>query len=301
MEVVELVRRAGGFASWSELTSSATEYAVKKAVAEKVVTRATRGQYCLASVEEHRLEALRRSAVLNHLSAAIEHGWRVKWPPAQPWITVPRKRHLGEKDRRGLVVTWRDLTVSEREAAITTPVRTVLDCARKLPFDEALAVADSALRARDVTRRQLRDAARGLRGIGAPEARAVVAAADHRAANPFESVLRAIALEIPGLDLVPQLRITDSGLFATVDLGDERLGLVLEAEGFESHGTRRALIRDCRRYTELEVFGWHVLRFTWDDVMRQPAWVRWAIDAWVRRETTGQLPGLPPVRQAPAG
>lgn len=70
VEVVELVRRAGGTASWAELTSSATAHAVKKAVAEKAIIRVTRGQYCLASVEEHRLAAHRRSAVLSHLSAA---------------------------------------------------------------------------------------------------------------------------------------------------------------------------------------------------------------------------------------
>ena len=301
MEVVELVRRAGGTASWAELTSSATAHAVKKAVAEKEIIRVTRGHYCLASVEEHRLAARRRSAVLSHLSAASVHGWSVKWPAAKAWVTVPRNRHLSAADGADLVVSWRDLTPSERTAGITAPVRTVLDCAMKLPFDEGLTVADSALRAEDVTLTQLRDAARALRGIGAPQARAVVAAADSRAANPFESVLRAIALGVPGLELVPQLRITESGLFATVDLGDDRLSLVLEAEGFASHGTRAALVRDCRRYTELEVFGWHVLRFTWEEVMGQPAWVRWAIESWVRRETTGRLPESPPHRQARAG
>ena len=42
---------------------------------------------------------------------------------------------------------------SDVEGWATSKVRTVLDCAAELPFDEALAVADSALRHGDVTRR----------------------------------------------------------------------------------------------------------------------------------------------------
>jgi very-short-patch-repair endonuclease len=47
--------------------------------------------------------------------------------------------------------------------------------------------------------------------------------------------------------------------------------LVLEADSFEFHGTRRALVRDCRRYVSLVVRGWTVLRFTWEDVVYEPA------------------------------
>jgi hypothetical protein len=42
---------------------------------------------------------------------------------------------------------------------VTDPVRTVIDCARDLPFDEALAVADSALRSGKVGPDALRQAA----------------------------------------------------------------------------------------------------------------------------------------------
>ena len=45
------------------------------------------------------------------------------------------------------VVTYRDVSTAERRDGITSAVRTVLDCALKLPFVQALVVADSALRA----------------------------------------------------------------------------------------------------------------------------------------------------------
>lgn len=47
----------------------------------------------------------------------------------------------------------------------------------------------------------------GIRGPGAPQARRVAQEASHLAANPFESVLRAIALDVPGLNLRPQVVI----------------------------------------------------------------------------------------------
>jgi hypothetical protein len=45
-------------------------------------------------------------------------------------------------------------------AGVTGPLRTVVDCARVLPFDSALAVADSALRSGNVRRADLTRAAR---------------------------------------------------------------------------------------------------------------------------------------------
>lgn len=113
------------------------------------------------------------------------------------------------------------------------------------------------------------------------------------AANVFESTLRAIALEA-GLDVTPQTQVTDSGLFAMVDLADEGRRLVIEAESFEFHAGRRSFRRDVRRYTELAVFGWTVLRFTWEDVTLQPHYVRWALESWRRWHDLGTRVGAPP-------
>ena len=110
-------------------------------------------------------------------------------------------------------------------------------------------------------------------------------AADRRAANPFESVLRAIALDIPGLDMVPQVVIADGRLVVRPDLVDERLRLVAEADSFEWHGSRKALLRDCRRYTGLVRRRWTVIRFAWEDVMLHPTYV-----AAVLRDIVGWQP-----------
>jgi very-short-patch-repair endonuclease len=95
--------------------------------------------------------------------------------------------------------------------------------------------------------------------------------ADGRAANPFESVLRAVAIGVEGLRVEPQVWVDGVG---RPDLVDESLGLVIEADSFEFHGRRRALKRDCERYNALVVRGWLVLRFTWEHVMFEPDQVR---------------------------
>jgi very-short-patch-repair endonuclease len=281
VDVVEVLAQHGGGATWSQLRAHVSERALARAVADERVRKLARGRYVLPTADRDRRAAAQGSAVVSHLSAAVAHGWAVKWPPAEPWLTVRRNRNLPAARRRGLHVTYRDLSPRERSRGVTGFVRTVVDCALKLPFDEALCVADSALRAGDVSREQLTAVAQSLRGPGAPHARRVLAAADGRAANPFESCLRAIALDVPGLTVAPQHLVADSGCYATVDLADRVRRLALEAEGFENHGTRAALERDCRRYTELATCGWRLLRYTWHDVMHRPTWVRWTMSALV--------------------
>ncbi len=58
------------------------------------------------------------------------------------------------------------------------------------------------------------------------------------------------------------------------DLVDDDLGVAIEADSFEWHGGRAALSKDARRYNLLVVGGWLVLRFSWEDVMFHPDYVR---------------------------
>ena len=224
MDAVAALTRLGGCATWGQLLGLTTGYAVRRASRRGRIVRLARGRYGLPAVEEHRREAHRRTAVLSHLSAASHHGWPVKHPPEQAWITVPCKRHLTPADRVGVHVTWRDLTPEEVEGGVTAPLRTVLDCALTLPFDEALVVADAALRSGDVRPHELAEAVTALHGIGSPQARRVAAAADGRAANAFESVLRAICLEVPGLSVTPQVALADDGIWVVVDLATPGCG-----------------------------------------------------------------------------
>ncbi|MGH2821612.1 MAG: DUF559 domain-containing protein [Thermoleophilaceae bacterium] len=46
--------------------------------------------------------------------------------------------------------------------------------------------------------------------------------------------------------------------------------LVVETDGWLSHGTRRAFESNRRRDRRLRLAGWEVVRFTWRDVEREP-------------------------------
>ncbi len=106
-------------------------------------------------MDDARAGAGRLHGVVSHLSAAQAWGWKVKRAPPRPVVTVPRGRNVGADRRDGLDVRWQDPPPGTVEGMVTTRVQTVIDCARSLPFDEALSVADSALREGVVRREQL--------------------------------------------------------------------------------------------------------------------------------------------------
>lgn len=243
--------------------------------------RAGQGVYALPQADTGRVAAARITGTVSHRTAALLHGWRVKHPPPLPDVTLPRHRKLRAASKHIATVHWRDLGPHEAEGGVTTRVRTVIDCCLDLPFDEALAVFDSALRS-GLRRRDVQEAALRLGPRQRKRVNHVARLASPRAANPFESVLRAIALQVPGLSVVPQFAIHYDGFFAQVDLADEGLRIVLEADSHEFHTQRRDFDRDCRRYDDLVARDWLVLRFTWEQVMFDPGWVARVISDVVR-------------------
>ena len=99
--------------------------------------------------------------------------------------------------------------------------------------------------------------------------RRVVAHASHLAANPFESVLRAVLIEA-GFSVVAQLAIEVSGITYHPDLADPFAAIAIEANSWAHHATKSDHDADCVRYNALVIAGWIVLRFTWEQVMFSP-------------------------------
>ncbi len=286
MDVVEVLNRLGGFATAQQLVELTSRARVRRACEHGEIVRLTRGSYALPTADHALSAAAALSGVVSHLSAAAYWGWAVKTPPTQPDVTVPAKRRVTADRRNGVTLHWRDLSPIDRAGPVTSPLRTVLDCARDLPFDEALAVADSALRSGRLSRDGLMTAAETAPSRGRQRCLRVARHADARAANPFESVLRALAHDVAGLDLVPQVELDLDVLRCRPDLVDRRRKVVAEAESWEFHGHRSALRKDCRRYTVLALHGWLVLRFSWEDVMFQPRFVGGCLEAaaWNRSD-----------------
>ena len=283
--MVEALERMGSVATRAALVRATTRSAVDAALTAGDLVAVARGRYALASADEARVAAHRLSGVVSHGSAALRHGWQVRLPPDLPHVTLPKGRTVTSEQRGGVNLHRTDMARDDVEGDVTTRERTLVDCLRAGPFGDALCVADSALRD-GFGRRRLQSLVRDLRGPGSALARRVADCADGRAANAFESALRAIALTVDGLDVEPQMSIRLGWRFlGRPDLVDGRLGIVLEADSFEWHGDRAALARDARRYNALVVNGWLVLRFTWEDVMFHPDEVALVLQAAVAERT----------------
>lgn len=269
VDVVAVLRRAGGVARTADLLALVPRAALRAAVRRGEVVHVGRGRYALPTAARARRAAAEVDGYVCLLSAAAHRGWGIAREPERPQVAVPR--HRDDPGPLGVDVEvhrW-SLPLSDVDAVATGALRTVLDCARELPLADALAAADSALRSGDVTREALCDAAAGA----PPHVRRVLDLADPRASGPLESVLRAIAVE-EGWDVVPQWAVTVAGTTYHPDLADPFRGVVLEADSFAWHGDRDALARDVVRYNALVAAGWRVLRFTWEQVMQSPSYVR---------------------------
>lgn len=273
MDPVEALAMAGGVAKRRRLVALSSRRQVDRAARSGDIVQGDRSTYRLPDLDRAAQRALELGGRVAVLSAAVSHGWEVPSAPVRPWIMFDH--HAKATAATGVEVVWGDL--SEEQGLVLSERRTIVDCARRLPYVVALCVADSALRHGVDHETFVRDAAR-LRGKGSAQARQIAALASPLAANVFESMLRALAIRA-GLDVEPQVEIRVAGragqadLVVRPDVVDRGRRLVLEAESWEFHSAKNAFERDCHRYTVLVLDGWTVLRFTWWQVMHDPEWV----------------------------
>jgi hypothetical protein len=159
---------------------------------------------------------------------------------------------------------------------ITSPLRTLVDCARLLSHEALVCALDDALHRELVDTDALQARAVARRGLaGGPAFRRAVALADGRAEAPSETLARLILQPVlPGL--VPQVELFDAGmrLVARFDLGDEEVKLAVEADGKKGHAGTQMVAKDRRRDRRTGSFGWATERTTWFEVRRQQAALR---------------------------
>jgi very-short-patch-repair endonuclease len=279
MDAVAALTRLGGIATTAELLDLTTRKRVRAAVSVGRVVHVSRGRYALATADEAESVAISIDGHLRLLSAAAHWGWQAKWPARWPQIVVAAKP-ARPVDANLLCAV---LPRADLDGWATSRIRTVLDCASELPFDEALAVADSALRSGGLTREDLESA---LTAATPARVRRVIEHASPLAANPFESVLRAILVDA-GMSVVPQWATTIDGVTYHPDLADPVHGVAVEANSWTHHARKRDHDDDCLRYNALVLGGWLVLRFTWDQVMFSPGDVASTVRAAVALRQQG--------------
>lgn len=220
--------------------------------------------------------ALPAGTVLSHASAA--RLWRLPLPhnlDDTVHVTVPRscsrwRPTTAVVHRRTLRPA--DVTIVDR-TRVTTALRTLADLATSWPMADAVAAADYALRHGEVSSQALEAKARATRGPGSFEIRCLAALCDPVAESPPESWLR-VALQTSDLPMpCCQLVISTPMGELRVDFGWPLQRLIVEVDGFAFHADREAYRRDRDRGNALQLLGWRVLRFTWEQIVARPAWV----------------------------
>lgn len=197
------------------------------------------------------VDACGLGAVLSHLAAACL--WKfLKWDERWPIdVTVPISS--GHRNNKAGIRLHRSRTMSQRSAVERSgiPVTNVPRILRDLP--------------RVATPAQVRQVTRQAEIAG------------FRSAVPAEHVPNRSDLELAmhGLSKRHRLPIPRTrariGRYEADFLFDD--WLIIETDGWETHGTRQAFEDDRERDVELALLGYTTHRITWRQIMHRPAWV----------------------------
>lgn len=155
---------------------------------------------------------------------------------------------------------------------MTTPARTFIDLAPKLPLVELVVVGDAILR-RLGTLPDLETAVgRAARRRGVVRARQALPLLRARVDSPMETRLR-LLLVTAGLPC-PEVNVpvydATGGFLGTGDLVYRDARVVIEYEGDQHRTDRQQWRNDLWRYERFADAGWLVVRVSADDVLRRP-------------------------------
>lgn len=225
--------------------------------------------------------------VLSHTSAALVHGMNVPWRVAMPVHYLTSKRGGGTSGpglvhHRSNKFEWS----IEHGVRVTSPVKTVVDCARILPLPDALPIVDSALRAGLVTRQTLEEhLARNSRQRGTAQARRAIGLADPRAESGGESaargtlldmgyVIRDLQLVLPDVEEAGRVHRLDIVLErrdgSLVDLevdGRDKYDKLARSKGSDAVGE---MMHERQRESRITAHGLPVVRVSGSDVCNAP-------------------------------
>ncbi len=222
------------------------------------------------------LVSLRPGPVVGTGSAARVHGLVL---PRGLQDVVRLTDEIQWRRGRGYVVTRASLPDGDvgplRGFGVTTPARTLVDCAREWDLVDSVVAVDAALHGGLVTRDELRAAVlRATHWVGIGDAARALGLADGRAESPLETRGR-LALASAGLP-VPELQVEvhgPRGFVARVDGWYEEAAVAVEFDGrvkyldpLDGRDAGEVLWREKRREDLLRELGVRVVRLTQDDV-----------------------------------
>lgn len=234
------------------------------------------------------LSQLRPHTIFCDTSAAAVYGLPVSFTYLKELHTCATNRSHGRRVvchhvRHRMHARVRKEFTTFNGIRVTSPVCTVFDCARKLPFPHALAVADAALHNKLITSRQLQKyVSAHPRVHGIRRARMVAQYADGRAESGGESILRArmieLGYEIPNLkvpitDPVDGRRTYRADMLIRTRNNDQ---VIIEMDGKEkiinphmlkNRSSNEALLDEHQRESRLTAYGLRFLRIRYKDLL----------------------------------
>ncbi len=262
------------------IASGMSENSIRRALRSGELANVAHGLYlwrkdfdALGTVERHRVHArhvgstLDTDEAISHISAATLHRIDV-------WDVSLRRVHVSRPPSRSGRVTaglhahtthWDDGEITHvLGVPVTSIARTIVDLARTLPRDQAIAVGDAGLRLDPGAASQISRVLEASRcRYGLVSASSVLQFLDGRSESIGESLSRIRMREygLPVPDLQRELVIFD-GRRVRVDFYWEDLGVVGEFDDNEKYTGPRDLINEKRREDGLRDLGLEVVR--WD-------------------------------------
>jgi very-short-patch-repair endonuclease len=278
--IAELAARQRGLITRQQLLGlGVSSSAIGRAVARHRLHRVHRGVYALVprpalpplALEQAAVLACGPRALISHVSAAALWGLCVS-EPGPVTLTVVG----GEAGRSRAGITVRRLsTLDPRDARrrsslpVTSPARTLLDRAASLPDRRLERELDEALVRRLTSRTAIREVLeRHPRRPGTPRLRELIDPERTTTFTRAESEERMLGLVRRGQLPAPETNVRMKSIEVDFLWRDERV--IVEVDGWQSHGTWTAFQSNRKRDARLENDGWRVIRVTWWQLTREP-------------------------------
>ncbi|AKK04311.1 PDDEXK family nuclease [Corynebacterium epidermidicanis] len=224
------------------------------------------------------------SAVLVGRSAAIVHGLPVI---SRAWgaelvaeLNYPAGKRKGGRQGGIAGILYRGHHLSERhvhalgDLRVTSKARTVIDCARYEEFENALVIAEGALRQSPKLRAEIEELLKEMKGSpGLPKARRVLQFAGTQSESAAESRAKAQFITA-GLHQEHKIKQNPELLIDGTRYRPDFLidgWLIVEIDGMEKYFGKHlppdeALRAERLREVKLQNAGYRVLRFGWDEL-----------------------------------
>jgi very-short-patch-repair endonuclease len=288
-----LAARQGGWITRAQATERGFTTAMIRTRLRSGRWESARNAYRLIEMDEPEQRvraacAVLPGAVASHHSAAVLHGLR---PVADDMavVTVPaRTTHVfPEVDvRRTDDLAPRDRTLHHGALPVTTASRTIVDLAADCSVSHLAEILRNAVTEDLVTRNAVRDvfdrvARRGKPGVGV--LRSVLGVdGGSRGPSPLE-VAGIRALSDAGLDGFHTEYPIPWSPSRRFDVAFPAARVAVEWDSLAWHSDPDTFETDRRRDRDAALRGWRVVRFTWNDLERDPGRVARQVEELVRR------------------